>query len=106
MTDGSFAYFTTIRAGTKRAGLTSGYATNLVELKCTPLTPVNAETINRLSLKTPHTVSETFFQGNPDIKKGDLLVVDSVEYPIKAVEQWPWQMTDTRLRVIVEDLRS
>jgi len=105
MNDLSFAYLATVAANTKRAGLTAGYAAYLYDLKCLPLAPVDAETRKRLDLNTPHMVFETFIQGDPDIKKGDLLVIDSVDYPVRSAA--PWQIYgDTRVHLVVEDLRN
>ena len=106
MTDRSFAFIATVTASTKRASsLTSGPVAYLTNLKCIPRAPVDTTTRQRPDLQTPHMLFETFFQDDPDIKKGDLLVIDSVEYPVKNVEPWPWG-TDTRLRVFFEDLRN
>jgi hypothetical protein len=103
--DTTFAHLATVTAKTKRAKtLSGGYTVNLSGIKCWRLTPVDAETRQRPDLRSPHTLYETFFQNGLDIKKGDKLVIDDQEYPIKAVERWPWQMTDLRLRVIVEDM--
>ena len=106
MADSSFTYMATVTASTKRGNMTTGFQANLSGLKCFPLAPVDPETRKRLELNTPHIVYETFFQGDLDIKKGDLLVINSVEFPVRSVAVWPWQMTDTRLHVVVEDLRS
>lgn len=105
MTDGSFTFLATVSANTKRANLTTGFQPYLIGLMCLERAPVDAETRKRLDLNTPHMVFETHFQDNPDIKKGDLLVIDAVEYPVKSVEPWPFS-GDTRLRVYFEDLRS
>lgn len=103
--DTSFSFIATITANTKRASLTAGYQDNLNAIPCTPLAPLDAQTQLRLDLKTPHVTFETFFDNEPDIKKGDLLVVGSVEYPVIRVAPWPW-LTTKRLHVVVEDLRS
>lgn len=106
MTDYSFAALTNTVASTKRASL-SGFAAYLSSLQCTPLAPVDAETRQRLEINTPHITWETSLQGSPDIKKGDKLIIAGVEYPIYHVEKWPWLPNgDTRLRIIVEDLRN
>jgi len=105
MTDLSFAYMATVTAGTKRGNMTTGFQNNLVGLKCFPLAPVDAETRKRLELNTPHVVYETFLQDGPDIKKGDLLVINTVEYPIRAVAPWPF-FGEPRLHIVIEDLRS
>ena len=105
MSDASFAFLATVTAGTKRASPTTGYAANLSNLACYPLAPITAETQQRLELNTPHTKKETFFQDSPDIRKGDILVIATVEYPVVAVESWAFN-GDTRLLVVVEDLRN
>lgn len=107
MTDSSFAAMTTIECSTERASLETGYAVNLVDLLCTPLAPVDAETRLRLQLDTPHIIWETHLQGSLDIKAGDKLVIDTVKYPIKTVESWTWLPTgDVRVRLIIEDTRN
>lgn len=105
MSDSSFTFLATVTAKTKRAALTTGWVDELTGLKCFPLAPVDPETRKRMDLNTPHMVFETFFQDAPDIKAGDLLVIDSVEYPVRSVAPWPFGV-DTRLHVVVEDLRN
>ena len=105
MTDLSFAFLATVTANTKRASLTGGYAPYLYDLKCMPLAPLDAETRKRLDLNTPHMVFETFVEGSYDIRKGDILVIDSVEYPIRSAAPWP-MFSETRFHLVVEDLRN
>ena len=101
----SFQRLATAVASTKRSDLTTGFATELTGLKCLPLMPVDPETRKRLELNTPHVIYETYLHGDLDIRKGDRLVVDSVEYPIHSVAPWPWQ-SDIFLHLILEDLRN
>ena len=105
MRDLSFTFLADTKANTKRATLSAGFAAYLYDLPCLPLAPVDSATQQRLDLKTPHVIYETYFQGEPDVKKGDVLVIDDVEFPVKQVVRWPW-LNDVRLHVIVEDLRS
>lgn len=106
MTDASFESMTRIVCSVKKFAL-DGTVSYVPSLKCTPLAPVDAETQKRLEINTPFVTWEAHFQGYPNIKKGDRLVIASVEYPVIAVERWPWLPTDdTRLRVIVEDTRN
>lgn len=106
MKDLTFSSLTTVRANTKRGNMTTGFQQYLVDLKCTPLAPVDPETRKRLDLNTPHMVFETFLEGDPDIKKGDLLVIDSVEFPIRSAAPWPIPfLNDTRFHLVLEDLR-
>ena len=67
--------------------------------------PVDPEMRKRLDLNTPHTIYETYLHGELDIKNGDRLVVDSVEYPIRSVAPWPWG-DDKFLHLILEDLSN
>lgn len=60
----------------------------LSDLRCTPLDPVDPETRARLVLDTPHELRVTYVVGTHDIKKGDVLVVDRLEYPIAVVADW------------------
>jgi hypothetical protein len=61
----SFNRTATVSASTKRAGavasgLRGAPTTNLASLKITPLDPVDAELRQRLTLKTPNQVYQTF----------------------------------------------
>lgn len=61
----SFARQATVSASTKRSpAVVSGKrgtpATNLTNLYCTPLDPVDPETARRLVLDTPHELKQTF----------------------------------------------
>ena len=106
MTDSSFAAFTTTVYTRKRANLSGVFETGAGILG-TPFAPVDTETRQRLELNTPHTIYETHFQDTPDILKGDRLVSNSIEYPVRHVEPYTWLPTgDKRVRVIVEDTRN
>lgn len=107
MTDASFATMTTVTASTERATLTGGYAAYLSGLKCTPVAPVDAETRTRLALETPNIIWEVHLQDNPDIGAGDKFVIGAVKYYVKTTEPYTWlPSSDTRIRVILEDLRN
>lgn len=106
MTDITFSAIATVPANTKRGNITTGFVAHLIGLQCTEKFPVDTETRLRLQLNTPHTLWQTMFQGELDIKKGDKLVIDTVEYPISHVEPWPYYENDMRLRVYFEDLRN
>lgn len=105
MLDLSFAFTATIEVDTKRAlSLASGHEPYLYGLPCTRFAPLDAQTKQRLIVNTPNVTWQTFFQGALDIKKGDLLVKDNIEYPVLYVEAWPWLDNSTRLMVVIEDL--
>jgi hypothetical protein len=88
----SLADLATIACSTKRASISGGKrgtpAANLTGLYCTPLDPVDADLASRAGLNTPLEVLQTFIQGATDtaldIKNGDFLTVNSIDYPIRA----------------------
>lgn len=92
-------------AATKRAEIVSGKrgapAVNLTGLSITPLDPISPDTQNRLQLDTPFKMRETYTEGDYDIVDGDILTVDSVDYPVRAVEKYEWDTTHY-LHLIVE----
>ena len=104
----SFTRLATVSDSTKRSGgivngLEVGYAVEIAALKCTPLDPVQPEIAQAAGLSW-HEVLETFVDGGEDIKEGDVLVVATVEYPIRAVSDWDWKGTDY-LHLIVEQIK-
>lgn len=107
----SFQYLATVSASTKRIeSVTDGkrgeISEHLTGLKVLPLDPFTADIQIRPELNTPHRLLQTEIEDGPDIKEGDLLVVDSVEYPIKVVEKWFWHPSETdTLLLVLEDLR-
>ena len=75
----------------------------LTGLKCLPLDPVTPETEFLPILDSPFQNRETSLQGDPDIVKGDILVVDGVDYKINAVSDWAWrQGSDTFRRLFIQ----
>ena len=108
----TFGLLASVTASTKRAPTISGgkrgaAATNLASLSCTPLDPIDPEIRQTLVLKTPNELLQCFVEGGLDIKEGDILVVGSTEYPIRAVGDWTWPMDATATRYLVlEDLKT
>ncbi len=107
----SFTVMATVTASTKRhaavtaGGLRVAATTSIASFKCTPLDPVDAELKQRLGLDTPHQLLQTYADAGLDIKVGDILVVSTVEYPIKACGKWGWRLTDSSfVALVVEDL--
>lgn len=105
MIDPAFSRLATQIASVKRAALSAGLGTVpvtvLTNLPCAPLDPVNAETRTRLQLDAAYEIWQTAFDSAYDIRKGDLLVIASTEYPVRAVESYTWR-AGTYLRVFVE----
>jgi hypothetical protein len=109
----AFVRQATVTASTKRppavtSGLRAAATTNVSSLKCTPLDPVDPATApdlrQRLGTDAPHELLQTFVDKNVDIREGDILVVGSVEYPIKFVSDWVWRNTTYR-HLILEELK-
>jgi hypothetical protein len=92
-----------VATGQKRAAA-SAYLTGLT---ITPLQPVDPELRATLDLSTPHELLRTTINDAPDILAGDVLVVGSVEYPIRSVAEWPAVSSGAgaHLELIVEDLK-
>jgi hypothetical protein len=105
MASPSFLKLATVTASTKRATMSGALqgtpSANLVGIKCTPLDPVDAETLTRLKLESAYQLRQTFTDASLDIIKGDVLTVSSVDYPIKAVETWSWRASNY-LRLVIE----
>ena len=108
----AFTRFATVTASTKRPPAISGGkrgapAQNIASLSCFPLDPVDSEISERFGLDSPMELLQTFVQGGLDIKEGDLLVVSSTEYPIRAVGNWTWPPdSEDYLHLIVEELKT
>lgn len=105
----AFGRFAVVVASTKRPPVVAGGkrgtpATYLTGLSITPLDPVDPELRQRLALDTPHELRQSFATGSPDILEGDLLVVGSIEYPIRSVAQWAWRGS-TYVHMVVEELK-
>lgn len=96
----SFSELASVSASTKRSGgiasgLEASYAESIASLKCLPLDPVSADVIQRIPTLSFMEALQTAVEGGLDIVEGDLLVVNSTEYPIRAVEDWHWPPDDT-----------
>jgi len=109
MSDPSFVALATVTASTKRVGayvdsLPPDPVENIASLKCLPLLPVNPELFQRYRGQRFQEILHTYVEGGLDIKRGDLLVVGSTEYPIQAVGEWYWPPDDAnRLHLILAD---
>ena len=111
MTSKAFTLLASVTASTKRppaaaSGKIGAAATSISSLKCTPLDPVDAEMRQRLpQLAQYGELLQTFVQGGLDIREGDVLTVSSVDYPIRAVEDWHWRADNADYdRMILERL--
>lgn len=107
--DAGFGRGATVTASTKRSPAASGGkrgtpTTFIASLRCAPLDPVDPETRQRLAINTPHELLQTFVDAGLDIQEGDILVVDSEEYPIPSAAQWSWRGSEF-VHLIIEELK-
>lgn len=95
----------------KRASVASGKrqspTTHLSGLKCTNLWPADSGRLGQLVevglIESLVNVFETIMVGNHDIRPGDILVVDTVEYVIRGAAQWEYpRSTDYFTHLTVE----
>jgi hypothetical protein len=111
MTSATLRRIASLSVSTKRAVVTgqkrAAATTYLTGLKATPLDPVDPEVRATLDLQTPHEVLQTTINGAPDIREGDILVVGSIEYPIRSVAEHTAVSSGAGafVELIVEDLK-
>ncbi len=80
-------------------------ALHLESLKCMPLDPVDEEIRREAELSKPFQALQTFLEGDFDIREKDILVVDGVDYVVRAAGAWRWDGLTKVIRLIVEDTR-
>lgn len=102
MIDRTLEFLCTQTASTKRSD-GGEPATNLASITIVPLLPLEWELAQTLALNSPRTAYQTFTEAGQDIEMGDVLVVDGVEYPIRAVADWPTD--DEYLHLVVEAVK-
>lgn len=93
-------------------GQSSALATNLTGVSTSEFMPVSAEIRTRLMLDTPNELMQVFCGDAVDLKVGDYIrplnsqiVPSAVDYPVRAVERWPWATGQTFKMAVVEDLK-
>jgi hypothetical protein len=96
-------------ASTKRATMTAGRrgaaVGHLASIVISSLDPVSAELALRVAGKAPHELLQTFVEGSPDVREGDVLVTGGKEYPIRSCAEWDW-MGDKYLHLVLEDIKA
>ena len=103
--------FLTVTASTKRrpavsSGKVGTATTHLATLMVAPLAPIDADLRQRSALSTPHELQQSICLGSKDVKEGDVLVVATVEYPIRACEDWGPFRGRSFKRLVLEDLKN
>lgn len=99
----------TITIDTKRATLTAGKrgeaTTYLEDVPATPLMPVSAELAQRAGLDSPYELVTTTVMAT-DVQNGDIVSYGGVDYPIRAIEDWPWADGKVYKVLILEELKK
>jgi hypothetical protein len=106
----SFGKMASVSASTKRrpsasGGIIGDPVENLSSLSCTPLDPIDAELRDAIpGLAGKSELLQCMVRNDLDIQEGDLLVVSSTEYVIRAVEDLYWSPdgNDSMLLVLEE----
>ena len=94
-----------VSASTKRnpapvGGKIGSPTTNLTGLSVLSPMPVTPEIKEIYEIKSPRETFVTYIEGSPDIVEGDILVISSTEYHIKAVGGW--KASPAFLELIIE----
>lgn len=117
MSSASFRRFATVAFTTKRSPAMSSSgrgepAAHLTSdtLRCTPLDPADSQQARDLAFRlrqetgAPIELLQTFCDADLDILEGDVLVVGSLEYPVRDVGDWTWRGSNY-LALLVEDIK-
>ena len=98
----SFDKLAVVTASTKRSagivdGLETGYVESIASLKCLPLDPIDPDLKLGIEGLGWRETLQTATQGDLDIVEGDLFVVGSAEYPVRAVAEWTWKGSEYKI---------
>jgi hypothetical protein len=70
-----------------------------------PLDPNTPDSLREAATNVPYRALFTLVDGPHDIREGDRLVVDAVEYPIHRMQRFDWRGSEYRL-LMLEDVRA
>lgn len=105
----SFSFLASVTASTKRPDYATGtMVAHLASVAVWPLAPVDARVRELLDLPSA-AFGELWqtFTTETDITEGDALTVGGVDYPVRAVGDWPWRPTGgKRLVLVVEEPKT
>lgn len=98
----------TRRSPAASLGKVAAPETYLVGLPIVPLLPLeNADLLARYPLQAPRESKQTFaFAGAdnvlPDVREGDVLVVEGADYIVRGVAEYPRQVSGSYLLIVCE----
>lgn len=90
-----------VRRSTMTSGVGQTPASVITGLLTTPIDPVSSETQRRLNLNSGYEMYECFCDSEQDIRKGDVLIENSVSYIVHAAEKWEWR-GDEYVKIVLE----
>ncbi len=108
----SFDMLATVTAATKRSPAMSGdgsraaQSSHLSNIRILPLDPIDADLLGTQATETPHELKVTYARSGLDIREGDVLVVATIEYPIRSVAEWTWDSEGDTLAIVVEQMKG
>lgn len=108
----SFDLLARVTASTKRdpaavSGIIGAKVENVASVAIFALAPLDQQVRQLLGLTAVAGELWQTFTRETDICEGDVLVVDDVEYPIRAVGDWPWRPSGAdRVVVVVEEIKT
>ncbi len=102
-----------VTASTKRSpapdanGIVTAPVAHLASVAIFPLAPMDDQVRQLLGMTAIAGEIWQTFTRETDIKEGDVLTVASVEYPVRAVGDWPWRPTGAdRVVVAIEEIKT
>jgi hypothetical protein len=104
-----------VPASTKRNPVSTGGVvgeptTYLAGLFVTELVPLTPDVVEQMGLTAKLKYYECDTDGDNDVQAGDVLVVRAREYPVRAVNTWPWRefgaTSQSKKRLTVEERRQ
>jgi len=89
-----------LRSPAMAAGKVGVPVLHLSNIPILPLMPVTPEILELYELSSPREKYVTYVQNSVDIQEGDVLVVDSLQFLVKAVG--PWLDPRPYLEIVIE----
>lgn len=99
-----------VKRYTSVAGKGTGATSTIIEsLKVTQATSIDYNTAQRVGtthrpiLESPFKFRMVLFEGDNDVRQGDIMTISGIDYPVRHVEKWPFiRIGETRMVAILE----
>ncbi len=86
-------------------GVRGAASIHVTDMVISALDPVTPEIAARVSTKAPTELLQVYVEGSPDLREGDMLVVNDRDYPIRSCAEWDWRGSRF-LHLVVEDIKA